>query len=196
MATQEIKIEVPVNWAGINLTQYLGFQKDLKIYGEEDAGYMACVLHHFCKVPADILGQLDIDTYSNIKNDLIGFMGKTDLPLQRLIMIGGREYGFEPNLSKIAYGAYLDISKYDTFTIDENWSKIMSILYRPVVKKRGALYEIETYKGEINEEPFLKLGMDIHFGALSFFLHLLTDLPPVIQNSLMKEVEEQPNNTK
>jgi hypothetical protein len=157
---------------------------------------MACVLHHFCKVPADILGQLDIDTYSNIKNDLIGFMGKTDLPLQRLIMIGGREYGFEPNLSKIAYGAYLDISKYDTFTIDENWSKIMSILYRPVVKKRGALYEIETYKGEINEEPFLKLGMDIHFGALSFFLHLLTDLPPVIQNSLMKEVEEQPNNTK
>lgn len=196
MATQEIKIEVPVNWAGINLKQYLGFQKDLKVYGEEDAGYMACVLHHFCKVPADILGQLDIDTYSNIKNDLIGFMGKTDLPLQRLIMIGGREYGFEPNLSKIAYGAYLDISKYDTFTIDENWSKIMSILYRPVVKKRGALYEIETYKGEINEEPFLKLGMDIHFGALSFFLHLLTDLPPVIQNSLMKEVEEQPNNTK
>lgn len=196
MATQEIKIEVPVNWAGINLKQYLGFQKDLKVYGEEDAGYMACVLHHFCKVPADILGQLDIDTYSNIKNDLIGFMGKTDLPLQRLINIKGQEYGFEPNLSKIAYGAYLDISKYDTFTIDENWSKIMSILYRPVVKKRGALYEIETYKGEINEEPFLKMGMDIHFGALSFFLHLLTDLPPVIQNSLMKEVEEQPNNTK
>lgn len=196
MATQEIQIQVPVNWAGITLKQYLGFQKDLKIYGEEDAGYMACVLHHFCKVPADILHQLDIDTYANIKNDLIGFMGKTDLPLQRLININGIQYGFEPNLSKIAYGAYLDITKYDTFTIDENWAKIMSILYRPLVKKRGALYEIETYKGEINEELFLDLGMDIHFGALSFFLHLLTDLPLVIQNSLMKEVEEQPSNTK
>ena len=39
---------------------------------------------------------------------------KTDYPLQRNITIEGVEYGFEPNLSKMPYGAYLDISNFDT----------------------------------------------------------------------------------
>ena len=191
----EVKINVPTNWDGITLRDYLRFQKDVEVYGDEEAGYAACLFHHFCKVPVDIMAQLDTDTYLSIKNDLVGFIGNTQLPLQKIINIKGKEYGFEPNLSKIAYGAYLDITKYDTFTIDDNWSKIMSILYRPIKKKRGALYEIQSYKGEINEELFLDIPMSVHFGALIFFFHLLTDLPLVIQNSLTKE-KELLNNTK
>lgn len=192
MATKEIQIKVPTTWGGITLKEYLQFQKDVKIYGDEESGYVATLLHHFCKVPVDIMHQLDIELYNNIKTDLVGFIGQTELPLQRIINIGGKDYGFEPNLSKISYGAYLDITKYDTLTIDENWAKVMSILYRPIKKKRGALYEIEPYTGEINEEPFLNLGMDIHFGAISFFLSLLTDLPLAIQKSL-KTGESQHN---
>jgi hypothetical protein len=193
MATKEVKITVPTDWSAITLKKYLEFQKDLKVYGDEESGYVATLLHHFCGVGTDILPHLDIDTYAQIKEDLVGFIGNTELPLQRIIKIDGKEYGFEPNLSKISYGAYLDISKYDTLTIDENWSKIMSILYRPVTKKMGALYEIESYKGLLLEEKFTNVTMDIHFGAISFFLSLLMDLPPVIQKS-MKEME-QPLNT-
>jgi hypothetical protein len=122
-------------------------------------------------------------------------MGKTDLPLQRVIEVDGKKYGFEPNLSKMAYGAYLDITKYDTFTIDDNWSKIMAILYRPIVGKVGELYSIKAYTGMESEEPFLKLGMHIHFGALFFFVHLSKVLPSSILKSLT-DSEMLPHNIK
>lgn len=186
----EIKINVPTNWSGITLKEYLAFQKDVSIYGEEESGYMACLLHHFCKVGTNVMTQLETDLYLNIKNDLVSFIGNTELPLQKFVKINGKEYGFEPNLSKIAYGAYLDITKYDTLTIDENWAKIMSILYRPVNRKMAALYTIEPYKGVVDDELFLDVPMDVHFGALHFFLSLLEGLPPVIQNSLKMEKEQ------
>ena len=192
---QEIKITVPTQWSAITLNQYLNLQRDLKVYGENEDGYTACLMHHLCGFNVEYLSQLDTQTFINIKNDLLSFMGKTDFPLQKFITIDGVEYGFEPNLSKMAYGAYLDIAKYDTFTIDDNWAKIMSILYRPVISKTGALYEIKTYDGYINEDKFLEVGMDVQFGSLFFFVRLLTDLPNSIQKSLM-DTEEIPRNIK
>jgi len=192
---QEIKITVPTQWSAITLKQYLNLQRDLKVYGEQEEGYVACLMHHLCGFNVEYLSQLDTETFTNIKNDIVGFMGQTDFPLQKFIHINGVEYGFEPNLSKMAYGAYLDIAKYDTFTIDENWAKIMSILYRPVIGKTGKLYEIKTYDGYIDEDKFLGVGMDVHYGALFFFVHLLTDLPNSIQKSLM-DTEEIPHNIK
>jgi hypothetical protein len=84
------------------------------------------------------------------------------------------------------------LTKYDTITIDENWSKVMSILYRPVKSRNGALYTIEPYNGEYREEVFDKVGMDVHFGALHFFFHLSKDLVSDILNSL-RTVESQLN---
>jgi hypothetical protein len=77
----------------------------------------------------------------------------------------------------MTYGAYADISRYDTISIDKNWAKIMSILYRPVTKKdKHGLYNIAAYTGELNESIWLDVTMDIHFGTLFFFLNLQMDL--------------------
>jgi hypothetical protein len=192
---QEIKITVPTQWSAIPLKKYLALQDDIKVYGENEEGYIACLMHHLCGFNVEYLAQLDTETFTHIKNDIVGFMGKTELPLQRFIRINGVEYGFEPNLSKMAYGAYLDIAKWDTFTINENWAKIMSILYRPVTSKVGSLYEIKPYDADGKEELFLEVGMDVHFGALFFFVRLLTDLPNYILKSLM-EGAEIPHNIK
>jgi hypothetical protein len=71
----------------------------------------------------------------------------------------------------------------------------MSILYRPVTSKVGSLYEIKPYDADGKEELFLEVGMDVHFGALFFFVRLLTDLPNYILKSLM-EGAEIPHNIK
>jgi hypothetical protein len=192
---QEVKIVVPTQWSAITLKTYLELQKDLKVYGDNDEGYIACLMHHLCGFNAQYLHQLDTETFTKIKNDLVGFMSNTQSELQRIINIDGVEYGFEPNLSKMAYGAYLDITKYDTFTIDDNWAKIMSILYRPIVKKHGSIYEIKDYDGNIDETKFLNVPMDVQFGALFFFVRLLTGLPSVILKSMM-DSEIIPHNIK
>jgi hypothetical protein len=46
-----------------------------------------------------------------------------------------------------------------------------------------------------SEAPFLKLGMDIHFGALFFFVHLSKVLPSSILKSLT-DSETLPHNIK
>ena len=101
-----------------------------------------------------------------------------------------------PNLSKIEYGAYIDISKLVTKEMGEDWAKAMAILYRPITKQKGKLYEVANYTGEEEWEWFLDLGMDIHWGAYYFFFYLSMELLSAIPNSMMKMVEETLPNIK
>jgi hypothetical protein len=181
---QEIKIEVPTKWSAVTLRQYLALRKDLDTYAGEEEAITACLFHHLCKFPLQYIQQLNIDTYIAIKQDLINFFNTIDMPLQKFITIDGAEYGFEPDLSRMAYGAYVDISKYETFEINEKWAEIMSILYRPLLKTTGKLYDIKAYDGSIDGDKFMDVSMDIHFGTLFFLKTLLKDLLKDTQKSL------------
>jgi hypothetical protein len=186
---QEVQIVVPKDWSAITLRDYLKFRNDMETYKDNEDAIEAVLFHHLCKMPVEWIQQLDIDTYVNIRKDLVQFLNANELPLQQFITIDGVEYGFEPNLSKMSYGAYVDISKYETMEVNEKWADIMSILYRPVKQKVGKFYDIKTYDGNINGERFLDLGMDIHWGTLFFLKSLLKDLSKDIQKSLMESME-------
>lgn len=192
---KQITITVPKDYSAITLSQYLQFREEMENYKDEPEAVEALIFHYICGVPAEYVNKIDSETYSKIREELNRFMANTDYPLQQFVTIDGVEYGFEPNLSKMTYGAYLDIAKWDTITIDKNWSKIMDILYRPVTKKVGKSYDIRPYDGVINEEKWNSVGMHIHFGTLFFFSNLLKDLASFTQKSLMK-VEEVPHSIK
>ena len=182
---QQLTISVPKDYSAVTLSKYLAFKEDLEAYKDEEDATDVIVFNHICGVPAELVKKIDAETYTKIRNDLQSFMANVDYPLQRIIRIGDVEYGFEPNLSKMSYGAYLDISKWDAITIDRNWSKIMAILYRPIVKKVGTSYEIQPYNGEnVDEKMWDDVTMDIHFGALFFFTNLLKELVSFTLNSL------------
>ena len=187
---KQITITVPTDWSAITLRQYINLQKDLETYKDNQDAVNAVLFHHLCGVDAEMVQKLDVITFSNIVGDLSKFMKKTEYPLQKKIKIGEIEYGFEPNLSEMAYGAYVDLTKYEELKMDENWAEVMSILYRPIVKSSGALYEIRPYEGMILEELFLDVTMDVHFGAMGFFFSILKDVQKGILNSLsrMKEI--------
>lgn len=186
---KQLDIVVPQNWSAVTLENYLKLQKDLVAYGDDDVAYIATLLYHLCGVEPGIIPQLPTQTLQAITTDLRGFMGDSNYPLQNIITIDGKQYGFEPNLSKMAYGAYLDITKHENITIDKNWNKIMSILYRPIKSKTLGMYEIEPYdSNKVNPQLFDNVGMDVHFGTLFFFLHTLTELVNSTLNYL-KEAE-------
>ena len=191
---KEIELKVPTSYGDISLERWLALQTDLKNYSDDDNAVTAVMFMHLCGLEPTYLKNISIDDYALIKTELESFISNTDLPLQRIITIDGKEYGFEPNLSQMSYGAYADITSYKELTIDDNWAKIMDILYRPIVRKKGEMYSIEPYKGEINPDKWLSVGMDIHFGCLFFFVNLLMDLLRGILNSTM--VMELPHNIK
>lgn len=183
----ELEIKVPQNWKAVSLKQYLALIKDMEVYKDTPEAVDAALFHHLCGVQPQYLSKLDISIYMDIREQLYKLMKISDSPLKRIIKIDGVDYGFEPNLSEMEYGAYLDLQKFGEVKIDDNWSKIMNILYRPVKNTIGSLYEIETYSAKDNSNKFLDVPMDVHFGAMFFFLHTSTDLLNATQNSLKKE---------
>jgi hypothetical protein len=183
MEEVKVKVRIPTNWNDITLETYLKYRKTLDLYKDDDEDDIDMIdksiiiaLDILCGVAPNFASQMPIEMLQHVMDSLNSFMSKTEFDLQRIITIDGIEYGFEPNLSNMTYGAYLDISKYDKITIDNNWTKIMSILYRPIVSKSGKLYEIKEYTGMEDEKLFLKTTMDTNFGCISFFLHLRSDL--------------------
>jgi hypothetical protein len=188
---QEITITVPTKWSAVSLEKYLKMRKDMETYKDNDEAVYAVLFYHLCGVDAPTINKLDIETYTSIQTDLSRFMQQTEYPLQQIITIEGKEYGFEPNLSQMAYGAYVDLGKYENLTIDDKWQEVMSILYRPVRRKIGLAYDIEPYNGVINHEQFLNVDMEVHFGALGFFIDLLQDSQKGILKYL-KQIGEIP----
>jgi hypothetical protein len=174
---KEIELKVPTSYADITLRKWLAMSKDMANYKDEEDAATALMFMHLCGLDVEYTQKLSIDSYNTLKDELLSYMNNTDLPLQRFVTIDGIEYGFEPNLSEMAYGAYSDITAFKNLTIDDNWSKIMSILYRPVTNKRNrGMYSIKSYDGKMEHEKFLDVSMDVHFGALFFFVHLSMDL--------------------
>ena len=188
-----IQVEALTDWKDVTLRKYLEMTKEIDSYKDDEEAMTTLMLHHLAGIPYDVIPNISAESYNLLKNKLSKFMTPEETELQRFITIDGVEYGFEPNLSKMTYGAYADISKYDTLTIDKNWAKIMSILYRPVVKKdKLDLYQIKQYDGNIEEDKWLNITMDIHFGCLFFFINLQMDLLKDTLKSLT-EMELPPN---
>lgn len=189
---KEVELRIPTSYEDITLKKWLVLQNELKSYEDDEEATIALLLLHLCNLPVEHLKGLGVDDYTTIKNELGAFLGNTDLPLQRFITIDGVEYGFEPNLSQMTYGAYSDITKFQQIQIDENWAKIMSVLYRPVTNKKGDMYSIRPYSGDVAHEKFLNIPMSVHFGALFFLFNLLADLLTDTLKSTM-EMELPPN---
>lgn len=191
---KEIEITIPTSYGGIPLKRWLDLQKEVDNYKDNEEAIGALTIQYLCGLDPKYLQALPADAYQTIRDELNSFIGNVELPLQRFVTIAGVEYGIEPNLSKMSYGAYADISKFDMIAIDGNWAKIMNILYRPVTKKSGDMYSIQRYEGNEDSNKWLDVGMDVHFGTLFFFLTLQINLFNSILNS--SKVEDLPLNIK
>lgn len=194
---KKISIEVPTSWEGITLTQFLNLKKDLELLIDiedevkREEEYFKLLLIHICNIDTKFIKHIDSETLIHIKAQLFSFMNETECEIQPIIKINGKEYGFIPNLSKMSYAEYLDLTQYDEITIDENWNKIMSILYRPIVKKKKHFYTIKEYTSEEDYEIFNNVNMEIHYGAMFFFINLSKTLANYILKYLVPQYLEQ-----
>ena len=187
---KEVKVTVPNDWSAVTLKDYLELQMDLETYKDDENAYMAVLFYRLCKISPEMMMNMDIQSFTKIKEHLQQFITNNDNELKPIIKIGDVEYGFEPNLAEMEYGAYLDITKFGDLTINKDWSKVMNILYRPIQKKSGKVYSIKKYNADGDDKIFLDVTMDVHFGVQSFFFRISNHLLKDTLNSL-REVEKQ-----
>ena len=107
------------------------------------------------------------------------------------ITLGGKDYGFIPDLSKITLGNKVDIMTNVESGDLANWPKVMAMLYRPIIANLGSKYEIEAYdidKVHDRAELFKTLPLPVADGALLFFSTISNELSSSLQLSLVRQM--------
>ena len=106
----------------------------------------------------------------------------------KVIELSGQQYGFIPNWQEFSLGEWIDIEEYSG-DFWNNAHKIMSILYRPLLRRQGDAHTIEKYTAKEDSEVFKLLPADLFGGCILFFLSSRTKLLHTMKSSLMQTAE-------
>ena len=106
----------------------------------------------------------------------------------KVIELNGQQYGFIPNWQQFSLGEWIDIEEYSG-DFWNNAHKIMSILYRPIVRQQGDAHTIEKYTAKEDSEAFKLLPADLFGGCILFFLSSKRTLLHTMKSSLLIAAE-------
>jgi hypothetical protein len=163
---REVKVTLPESARELTIEQY---QKFLKVQGD-DTFTMLKALEIFANIPLKVAYAMKADDIMDIGNSIFTMIGAKH-SLTRRVTFRGREYGFVPNLEEMSFGEYIDLDAY--LSDMDMLHKTVGVLYRPVTKEKGDLYEIEPYNGTDGYSDF---PLDVALGATLFFYRLSNKL--------------------
>ena len=144
-------------------------------------------------IPKKLIKELSINDVAAIMKRISYLQEKADTSLKRIIKINNIEYGFHPNLEEITLGEYADIETYLKNGLEDNLTKLMSVLYRPITERDGDNYSIEAYglsNARMRAEKFKKMKAADVNSSLVFFWTLGNELSTILPLYLMERMEE------
>ena len=192
MKYEEIELKIPTEWNDISIGMYQEFIaiNKKKMSEEEKIVKVVCCL---CEVEESVLERFKYKDLKYIADKLITLLD-TEMDKEELVKkvnFNGERYGLIPNMSGISLGEYVDIESYCKDT-HGNLHKIMSILYRPIIKEVGTKYSIEEYNpDEYKEDLFKSFPIWVSMSALSFFFRLGKQLKLALLKSSLKKQEKK-----
>jgi hypothetical protein len=191
-------LEVPSNIEDIRLEQYqkwLNISKDLDKENDESNEFMQIkLIEIFCDASYDQIRRLPAAVYEFAVEQILKVLNESTPLVKNFSMVGSDEveieFGMIPNLDAMTSGEYIDL---DTLITDwGNMHKAMAVLYRPVLKKKKELYDIEEYSTyEKYEEVMKHAPLNVALGALLFFYRLGIKLSRHILNSSVEELTQE-----
>jgi hypothetical protein len=180
----QVEITAPTELSEIKLSTY---QKFAAIDQNSDRDFIARkMLSIFCNVE-DIL-KVSYKDVNNIALSIDKVLAKP-AKLQNTFNYKGTPFGFIPNIENLTFGEFIDL---DSFLDWENMHKAMAVLYRPVTKQAGNLYDIEDYQGSAKYSDLMRgMPLDVVLGAMVFFWTLKVDLLKDSVQSLSQKAKRE-----
>lgn len=176
MEKGQIEIIVPETLNDITLRQYREY---IKIEEPTELD----LLRIFYGLTAKHINTLKLNDVTNLVRIITDILKSKPKQNQMVFTMGGVEYGFIPNLEEITYGENKDITTY--LGKWDYMDRYMAVAFRPVIKKKGGLYEIEEYEGS---NKYVKVMEDAPLGvvlsSMVFFWTLISSLLDATQTSL------------
>ena len=184
----KIEINVPDSLKEITLGQYQKFEK-INIEENKDTPFLLQkMVQIFCSLDLKDVATIK---YKNVQEIALHLnkVFDTKHDLIPTFELGGVKLGFIPVLDDMTLGEYIDLD--NNLGDWQTMHKAMSVLFRPVTFSKGHKYQIEDYKGIVNDEAMKQAPLDVVFSALVFFYRLSNELTKTILNFLQKETNKK-----
>lgn len=194
MSKIELDIKIPNDLSGISVSQY---QKYVQLWQDnkdvDDYEFInKKTLEIFCGLDLQESYNIPINTFDNILKHINDCFEEEKPLIKRFDMTDKDgvtvEFGFEPSLDKISYGAFKDAENYIRDAKDLH--KLMAVLYRPVIKdiSNKYHYRIAEYKGSDDFSEVMKdAPVNVALGMQVFFYRLGTKLSKYTMDSLVEQ---------
>lgn len=177
-------ITIPENLNDLTLGQYQKFLEVVELNTDELFVHKK-MIQIFCNVPLLDVEHMRKSDFDSITETIKGFLDEVP-ELTKTFTLKGIEYGFIPDFDEISFGEFVDLD-----TLTGNWAEmdmLMSILYRPIRKKKGKKYTIQPYKADKNED-FKEMPLGIVIGSQLFFWNIGNQLLNHIKNSGLEALQ-------
>lgn len=168
-----MRITIPTDLSDIKLNQYLRYSKVLQDNQDDETFIAIQMVSIFCNLKIDDVMKIPAVDFAEIVEQ-IGNVLKQKPALVKSFKLNGVKYGFVPNFDEESIGTFAYIDTH--LGSEDNWTKLMSAMYRPVTKQVGKFYEIEGFQGDKFAEEFSEIRMDCVIGAIVFFWTLKIEL--------------------
>tara|TARA_R100000781_G_C4059308_1_gene120443 strand:+ start:67 stop:693 length:627 start_codon:yes stop_codon:yes gene_type:complete len=193
MKYEEIELTIPTDWNDITIGMYQDFVRINKKKFDSDEERTAELICALCKVEQNKLERFKYKDLKYIVKKISKLMDSEidDKTLVKKLDFKGSKLGLIPNFSSITLGEFVDIEDYckDAYS---NLHKLMSVMYRPIVKEKGDRYKIEEYSpDEFKAEEYLDFPIVASMSSLSFFFHLGKQLKLALLKYSSREVEKK-----
>jgi hypothetical protein len=193
MKYEEIELTIPTDWNDITIGMYQDFVRINKKKFDSDEERTAELICALCKVEQNKLERFKYKDLKYIVKKISKLMDSEidDKTLVKKLDFKGSKLGLIPNFSSITLGEFVDIEDYckDAYN---NLHKLMSVMYRPIVKEKGERYKIEEYSpDEFKAEEYLDFPIVASMSSLSFFFHLGKQLKLALLKYSSREVEKK-----
>ena len=141
-------------------------------------------------IPKKLINELAIGDVAILLKKISDLQAKEDTKLKKIIKLDNVEYGFHPNLEEITLGEYADIETYLKNGLEDNLTKLIAVLYRPITERDGKDYSIEAYgisDSRMRAKKFEKMKARDVNSSLVFFWTLGKELSIILPLYLMEQ---------
>ena len=196
MSKIELDISIPNDLSGITVQQYQEYAKLWEDNKEvEDYEFInKKTLEIFCGLDLKESYKIPINTFDSILSHINDCFNEDKPFINRFKMTDSEgitvEFGFEPSLDKISYGAFKDAENYMKDVKDLH--RLMAVLYRPVIKdiSNKYHYRVADYEGSDKFSEVMKdAPVNVALGMQVFFYRLGTKLSKYTMDSLMEQAK-------
>ena len=177
-------------WSDVTVESWA---KLIEFKEETKSGEALETLAALSDMPKDLIKQLELKDVAAIMTRISELQEIKDWELKKIIEIGGKRYGFHPDLDAITLGEYADLESLIKLGVEKNMTEIMAILYRPITEEtESGLYTIEAYDGniDIRAEEMQKMSAEQVQNALRFFFAFGNVFVLILQSYLTTRLME------